>query len=380
MKDAGAPLKIIHLPVDIGGSAAGLAAAQRRLGHDAVCYSLQWSALGFNGDVSLEPPPGAPGRLLRREAGRFALLARTLAGADVVHCHFGRTALSVRALPQSEPGAGGFGEALRLAYARALWMKDLPLWRLAGKRVAMTFYGDELRQADIACARNPHSHLHLPDVAAPLAGREPAQRRLAALSARYADVLYATNPDLLEFLPQRARLLPYSNTLPAAPPPWPGEGPLKILHMPTHRAVKGSDLIGAAVARLRAEGEAIELTEIENTANDEALAAIGAHHLLVDQLRVGWYGGVAVEAMAQARPVIAYLHPADLRLAPPELAAALPVISADPGSIVDVLRAQARRPRGELRVIGERSRAFADLFHDPLKIAEGVIGDYRRGR
>ena len=373
------PLRIIHLPIDIGRNVAGLAAAQRALGHDATCISLQWSALGFNGDISFEPEPSAPNRLMAREIGRFRLLWRTLTAADVVHCHFGRTALSVRSFPLRDPAAEGPGEQLRLAYARLFWMKDLPLWRALGKTIAMTFYGDDIRQTSLARARNPFSHLHLPEVAAPLAGREPLQRRLSALMERYADVIYATNPDLLECLPARARLLPYSNMAPAAPPPWPGDGPLKLLHMPTNRSVKGSDLIAAAAIRLKGAGVAVELTEVENVANEKALAAIDAHHMLVDQLRVGWYGGVAVEAMARARPVVAYLHPGDLKLAPAGLAQSLPIINANPESIFDVLRAQALTPKTELRALGQRSWAFATCWHNPAKIAADVIADYRKG-
>ena len=75
-----------------------------------------------------------------------------------------------------------------------------------------------------------------------------------------------------------------------------------------------------------------------------------------------------------------YLHPGDLALAPPALARELPVISASPDTILDVLLAQTHRPRAELQALGGRSRVFAGAWHDPLKIAEGVIADYRRRR
>ncbi len=371
------PLRILHLPVDIGGSVAGLAAAQRALGHDSRAVSLQWSPFGFNAEENLDPPPGAPARLLRREINRLRLLWRALTSADVVHCHFGRSILSLRHLPLPAAPGAGFRERLRAGLVRALWMRDLPLLARRGKRLAMTFYGDEARLESVARARNPHSHLGLPEVALPLAGREEEQRRMIARAARWCPILYATNPDLLAVLPPRARLLPYSNVDMSVPPvPWPKTGGLKLLHMPTHRAIKGSDLIAAAVARLAAQGLDISLTQVENADNAQARAAIAGCHVLVDQLRVGWYGGVAVEAMAQGRGVVAYLHEGDLALAPPDLVAELPIVRAAPDSIEATLADLARRPPADLAALGARARAFAEGWHDPARVAALTLADY----
>ena len=40
----------------------------------------------------------------------------------------------------------------------------------------------------------------------------------------------------------------------------------------------------------------------------EALGRLAAADLVVDQLVLGWYGAVAVEAMALGRPVLAYIR------------------------------------------------------------------------
>jgi hypothetical protein len=165
----------------------------------------------------------------------------------------------------------------------------------------MTFYGDEARLESVARARNPHSHLGLPEVALPLAGREEEQRRMIAHGgALVPGPLCDQSRPARRAAAARAALRPIPMSTCRSPPaPFPQGGGLKLLHMPTHRAIKGSDLIAAAVARLAAQGLDISLTQVENADNAEARAAIAGCHVLVDQLRVGWYGGVAVEAMAQ---------------------------------------------------------------------------------
>ena len=89
-------LKILHVPVDLGGHPRALAREQRRLGHDAISITLLHSELGFNGDECFDAPIGTRGRLVRRELARLTLLRRALTWADVVHCHFGQTIASIR--------------------------------------------------------------------------------------------------------------------------------------------------------------------------------------------------------------------------------------------------------------------------------------------
>lgn len=375
-------MRIVHLPVDLGGHASGLAAAQRALGHEAEAVSLAWSELGFNADRSLDAPQGTSGRLRRREGARWRLLWETLVQADVIHCHFGQTALSVRPYPLLDPTAPGsrWGERLRQLYARLFWLRDLPLWRSAGKTVAMTFYGDDIRSIAGSVERNAWSHLAIPSVAGPLLPREALRGELLRAVERHVPLVYATNPDLLETLPTRARLLGYTHCDPRriAPAPWPEAWEeLAIVHMPTNRAVKGTDILVEAVETLRAEGCPIRLTLVEGRSNAEAVAAIARHHLLFDQLRVGWYGGVAVEAMMLGRPVAAFLHPRDMALAPPALAAELPILPVTVDGCIGTLRALAATPREALALRGAQSRAFAERWHDPKLIAQGVIDDYR---
>jgi hypothetical protein len=374
-------LRILHVPNDLGGHPRALAAAQRMLGHDAVCVSLSHSPLGFNGDESHEPPLGTPGRLLGRERARFALLLRSLRWADVVHCHFGQTLMSVRAQPVRDRARAGLAETATVAFARAIWLRDLAFWRFAGKRVVMTFYGDDVRMVDLSVARNPHTHLALPGLHEEFARRDPWKRKLVAALERNGVSMFATNPDLLEALPRSAAFVPYGNVDPAshAPQPPRASGTLRFIHMPTDRDVKGTSLFVAAVEQLQREGVDCSLTLVERMTNTQALVALNEHDVLLDQLRVGWFGAVAVEAMAMAKPAVAYLHADDRLRTPAAYSAALPIIAASPDDVLATLRAITAMPRGELSALGLRSRRFVDDWHAPERVARMMLDAYGCG-
>ena len=99
--------------------------------------------------------------------------------------------------------------------------------------------------------------------------------------------------------------------------------------------------------------------------------------LVIDQILVGWYGGVAVEAMKMAKPVIARIAAEDLHFIPQQMAEDVQqtIIQVDPDTIYEVL----------LRCVGDkdflRHRAAASLeyvhrWHDPLKVATQVKQAY----
>jgi len=369
-------LRILHLPVDLGGHPAALARAQRALGHDAVAANLAWSPFGFHGDVDYGVEPGRPSRLLRREFGRAVLFARSLR-ADVVHAHFGQTLCSIRPFPIADPSRRGIAERLTVEAARRLWLADVGLWRRLGKAVAMTFYGDDARLVEGAAARNPWTHLTLPDLAAAYAARDPWKRRLGSRLAAAGVILFAANPDLLETLPEGTDFLPYGavDVVPQAPPIRP-ERTLRLLHLPSDRSVKGTDMVIATVERLRAEGVDCRLTVAEGLPHRDVLPAILRHDAFVDQLRVGWYGNAAVEAMAAGRPALAHIAPDGLARIPAGMAAELPVVAATPDTLAARIRELVAMEPAAIRELGARARAFVARWHAPEAVARRTLEAY----
>lgn len=369
------PLRVIHLPTSVGGNPQSLARAERALGLDSVAVAFEQNWLRYEGDEVLYRP--GDGRL-RKELRRFGLLARALRDFDVVHLNFGRSALPVLDRPPPGPGAP-LGARLRDASARAccrlLELADVPLLRAAGKAVFVTFQGDDARQGD---AR--------PDLAGELEpgyytpASDAAKRRRIARLDRWADRIYALNPDLLRVLPARARFLPYANIdfRRWSPPAAPREpGPPRVLHAPTHRGIKGTRHLLEAVRRLRAEGLELELLLVEGLSHAEARRLYERADLVVDQLLLGWYGGLAVEAMALGKPVVCYLREDDLGALPAGMRHDLPLIQASPATLPGVLREWLTAPAVRLAERGRAGRSFVERWHDPLRIAGELADEYR---
>jgi hypothetical protein len=364
------PLRVLHCPTDTGGHPQQLARAEREVGLASRSVTFHRAYFGYRSDEVLVPE-GA-GRL-RAELTRFALLRRALRDFDVVHFNFGRTILPPPLPPP--PGRRGIGRAVGLLYswyARLLDMRDLDLLRRAGKGIVVTFQGDDARQGDVCRARFPISMAQEVDAGYYTPAGDRAKRRVIARFAATADRIFYLNPDLAWVLPDRARFVPYVSVDLREwrqVPPRCASGPPVVVHAPTHRGAKGTRFLVGALDRLRAEGVPHELVLVEGMTRDEARRAYERADLVVDQLLAGWYGGLAVEAMALGKPVVAYLRDEDLGCLPPAMRDELPLIRATPATIADVLREWLGPRRAELPSVGARGRAFVERWHDPIAIA-----------
>ncbi len=212
-------------------------------------------------------------------------------------------------------------------------------------------------------------------------------------------------------------------------------GYVKIIHTPNHRSIKETEfLIDSVNALIELEGLKIELLLIEKTQNDKirelmqtgcdilaeqflmgyALSAIEGMScglpvlskilqdegvefdfqlvenlsyieakklyqkadLLIDQLLIGWYGGLAVELMALGKPVICFIQPNDLQFVPIPMKADMPLIQATPTTIYEVLKEYLTYRQHNLKALGQLSRAYVETWHDSLKIAAFLKANY----
>ena len=373
-------MRVLHCPTDTGGNPGGLSRAERKVGLDSWSITFRQSYFDYEFDEVLWQNKQ---NYITGELKRWSLLLRAMRDFDVIHFNFGRSIMphwiSQETLRRNIKNP--FLRRLYDAYAYFFELKDIPLLRKAGKGIVVTYQGSDARQVgycrenfDITFANEPEYEHYLPE-------NDAHRRRQIATFAKYADRIYALNPDLLRVLPQHARFMPYAhidlNDWRISPERGYPQNPSPlIVHAPTHRHIKGTPYILDAVNRIKAEGVAFEFMLVEGLSNKEARKLYEKADLLVDQLLTGWYGGLAVEFMALGKPVICYIRQDDLVFIPEEMKKELPIINAIPATIYEVLKEWLIRRRNELAEKGRIGRVYVEKWHDPLKIAKELKSEY----
>ena len=369
------PMRVLHCPTDVGGNPQNLARMERELGVDSMSLVSRKNRFEYQSDRVLF---GTEDGFFRRELRTWHYFVFEAQHFDIVHYNYGQPLMAcvseeVRIWPPSRAAR----KFLVQPYRALFEFTDVAFFKRAGKGIVVTYQGDDARQGDycrenyeITFANEVEEHYYS-------ARSDARKRRQIAKFHRYADRIYALNPDLLNVLPS-AELIPYANVDPSQwTPDYPGRRAWpRVLHAPSHQGVKGTRFFLEAVERLRRERVPFDLELIENLPNAEALRRYREADLVVDQLLAGWYGGFAVEAMALGKPVIAYLRESDLHFVPREMRAELPVIDANPETIYDVLKEWLTVRRHTLPERGYASRTYVERWHDPRAIAQRLIGDY----
>jgi glycosyltransferase involved in cell wall biosynthesis len=380
-------MRVLHLPTAVGGGPAGLSAQLRRIGVDSEVWTIDKNYLDYPVDRVLTDAddPIIVQMLKVLRAGTYVF-----GRWDVIHYNYGSTLFSnggrLLAMRGTDVAASQAARLLTAALggvAGMLQRMELGILRLRKIPVFVHYQGDDARQGDYSLE---HFEFSIASQVPPgyyTPRSDKWRRRQIALMSRHAAGIYAVNPDLLNVLPPSAEFVPYGHI---AIQEWEPHftqahpGPLVFAHAPSNRSVKGTDLILEAIEELRAEGHVVEVDLIEGVSNAEALARYAKADVVIDQLYAGWYGGVAVEAMALGKPVVGYLRESDLQFLPPGMERDLPLFRATPATIKDVLRGIVEMPRTELVARAQASRAFVERWHDPAAITSKIADDYRRAR
>jgi glycosyltransferase involved in cell wall biosynthesis len=155
--------------------------------------------------------------------------------------------------------------------------------------------------------------------------------------------------------------------------------PLRLLHAPNHRAIKGTNHFVRAVEELQAEGVDVELVMLERVPNQVVRQAMADADVVADQLIVGWYAMFALEAMAMGKPVICFLRPDLVHLYESEglvERGEIPIVSADASGVKDAIRELALN-RDRIPELGRRGREFVEKHHS-LEYIGSVFAEVNR--
>ena len=333
--------RIVHAPTNIAGIAGLLARAQRDLGYDAESVQYVAHKYAFETDRTLNL--GRGDNLLKKAAGVGGFALEAIRRYDIFHLYFGNTLF-----PHPYP--------------------DLPVLRALGKKIVFHFCGCEVRNRAITLDKYALSGCSECVTKVCLGKRHPDPAK--------ADAVLVSTPDLLEFVPG-ATLMPgpvdlakwtprHPRTTPVTP-----DDPVRILHAPSDREIKGTRHLLDAIERLKAAGYPVELMMLEGVPHDRVAEFCDRADIAVDQLMIGAYGTVSIEMMAKGVPVVCRIRD-DLRQHYPE---DLPIISADPDSAYSVLEGLVTRP-GTWAEIGRRGVEYVRREHEMHQVARRVLVVY----
>lgn len=354
-------MRVLHLPTSVGGNSWWLSRGERALGLESDVLVSHSNWLNYPADISLNLESTNRIEKLLRLGSQFL---KHRSKYDVFHFNH--------------------GSSLIHSPLHHLVQADLPFYPDKAK-LFVTYNGCDVRQKDrvikvreIAPCHNPNCYGGVCN-----SGQLDKWRRVGVdKMAQFVEHMWALNPDLLHFLPaEKSSFLPYSIGNDSFSPCLSSvSGRLKVLHAPTNREAKGSDHFFQALERLKmSHGDCVELILVENVPNKDAIELYKSADVVVDQLLIGWYGGLAVEAMLLGKPVIVRIDKNDLCFIPDEMAKELneTVISADPASIYDAL-VWCVENRFELRRLGESGAAYARRWHDPKYVASITKSFYEK--
>lgn len=244
-------------------------------------------------------------------------------------------------------------------------------WRAAGRAVVVIPYGSDVA---VAGTLGPYEEAMAADYPQLLPRADEIRARVddfaatATLAIRNHQPGYVPRGDVVWPTQWAVDLERWATS----PPPSDGDGrsgPLvRVLHAPNHRRLKGTGHLEAAIARLRAEGLAVELDLVERVAHTEIPARIATADVVVEGVVAG-YGLFALEAMAAGRPLVTnmgWMAP-ELRAEP--ALASMPVVDASAETVTDRLRELVLDPALRAR-LGSEGRAWVERHASPDAIGE----------
>ncbi len=347
-------MKVLHLPTSVGGNSWGLSQAEKKLGLDSEVLIIKQNWLQYKCDHNLNLQNKF---FLEQVTTLFMWFKKAKKEYDVLHFNYGSSLFDYQRL--------------------GLILLDLPFYSKEQK-IIFTYNGSD--------ARGVHPIEYWDEIENPKKSfyqmiMQVLKRYKIKKVERYADHIFALNPDLLHYLPKKATFLPYtiSNWDEIKNCNYKIDNKIKIIHSPTSRDLKGSKYILDALANLEKKHSNIEIQIIENIPHEEALKLYQEADLVIDQVLIGWYGGFAVEVMKMGKPVAVNIREEDLKFIPNDMANDLKesIINITPFNIEETLDRYIQNKK----LLYEKSKkvvAYVKKWHNPVYVAKIVKEIYEK--
>lgn len=280
----------------------------------------------------------------QRETIAQQYLNHVIENYDIFHFHFGITFL--------------------------LDKSDLKQIMDAGKKVIVHHHGSEVRFPKMAREKNPYVKTK------PYWTDQIITTSLQQLSRYISHAIYSYRElyTYIEPFYKHLYYVPYGLNVSEISPHYPEPDPPipLIVHAPTHREIKGTNVILRAIQKLKQEGYRFRFQLIEQLPHQSLQAVLQSADIVIDQLRIGDYGILSMESMALGKPVICYVRE-DLAIQYPNL----PIINANPDTIYEKLKFLLNHPH-LLHSIGKKSRTYIEKQHDINQCVNQLLSIYEQ--
>jgi|GEM_PF-2032493 len=136
-------------------------------------------------------------------------------------------------------------------------------------------------------------------------------RYRVAVTSKICDQIYVATPDLKCLFRRKVIYIPYimDTNKYIAKKARPYHRTVNIIHAPTNRRIKGSDIVIDTIIKIKKRGYEFNFQLIENLEHSKIQAIINKSDIVIDQLLVGWYGYFAAEAVLSGKTVLSYVRP-----------------------------------------------------------------------
>jgi len=249
--------------------------------------------------------------------------------------------------------------------------REFPLLKKLGKRIVSVFNGSDIRHWSAytqQCALLQKPGIGPEDLEGRIYRHQALARQLLNLRAgeRYSDlVLSVPNQSGLAIRPYMHFYVPIdlSKTRFCIP----GRDEPIIVHAPSVKPIKGTDIILSTLERLKSEGVAFELRLLHGVSNQQVLAELADADIAIDQLYMPLHGKFGVEAMASGC-ALATCNREEFEPTPPNR----PIWHIDSANIYEQLK-RLLTDR-DLRVrLARQGREYVERYHDHVSVARRII-------
>lgn len=343
-------MRVFHGISNQAGQPIALVRALRDLGVDASSYTSVVNKFKYESDIYFNVNE------LRTRDGFSSFFQHLVRNFDIFHFH----ASSILSNDQNS-----FPTLL-----------DLSLLKQCGKKVVFHFRGSEARIESVCREKNPYHFYDLDDFDVHwlrYVKKEKEKIEYIRMVCSLADKVYVTDPEVQTYVPN-SKVCPRVCTVSNYESLETGatnDTPL-IVHAPSKRGIKGTANLISAIDKLKTKGLKFDFQLVENVSHSAALQIYSKADIIVDQLRIGWYGVLAVEGFALKKPVVSYIRKDLLDY----FSEGLPLINTNIEDLEKDLE-KLLLSKGLRDEYGKRGFEFLNEVHAPQVVAQQLINDYK---